>query len=294
MIAVLRAGAALLVVYSYLVALWLRHHGADPQPIAGIREWLNRPLRTGEDFGPFALMVLLLCTGWTTAAARTTGRDLLRTALPVLVAAPLASAALTIGLDVWTYSPGLGLVPLAWVVGLQLVAALVGLDRRGWPVPVALLGGVGLVVAFDVEALGKPALFLTMVLVGHAARRVGDGVLPGWVGLTLGAGCFAAVALLDGTVTGLHQWWYPVTATYAVLVFLAAVAVPVPDRPVIRWLADRAEWLLVLSGVVGFAVLGLLHLRVPLSAAILCALAATALAADAGHRMTGRLTGRWV
>jgi len=291
-IALLRAGAALLVVYSYLVGLWLHQHGADPQPLAGIREWLNRPLRAGEDFGPFALMVLLLCTGWTTAAARATGRDLLRTALPVLVAAPLAAAALAAGLDVWTYSPGAGLVPLAWVIGLQLVAALVGLDRRGWPVPAAVLCWIVLLVAFDVDGLGKPALFLTMVLVGHVARRVADGVLPGWAGLTLGVGCFAAVALLDRTVDGLHQWWYPVAATYAVLVFLAAVAVPAPDWPVTTWLADRAEWLLVLSGVVGFAVLGLLHLRVPLSAAILCAVAATGLAADAGHRLTRRLTRR--
>lgn len=288
-VTVLRAGVALLVGYSYLVGLWLQQHGANPQPIAGIREWFNRPLRAGEDFGPLALMVLLLCTGWTAAGTRCRPVDLLRTALPALVAAPLAAAALAAGLDVWTNSPGFGLVPLAWVVGLQLVALLVGLDRRGWPVPAVLLGAVGLLVVFDVDELGKPALFLTMVLVGHVTRRVADGVLPGWAGLAVGVGCFAAVAVVDRTAAGLGGWWYPVAATYAVLVFLAVIATPVADLAVTRWLADRAEWLMVLSGVVGFAVLGLLHLRVPLSVAILAAIAATGLAADAGHRLTRRL-----
>jgi hypothetical protein len=266
-VTVLRAGAALLVVYSYLVGLWLQQHGANPQPIAGLREWLNRPLRAGEDFGPVAIMVLLLCAGWTTAGARCRPRDLLRTALPLLVAVPFAPA------------------PVAWVIGLQAIAWLVGLDRSGWRTPVVLLAGIGVLAVFD--TLGLPALLTTLVLIGRVTRRVADGHLPAWVGLTLGACCFAAIAVLDRTAAGLATWWYPVAATYAVLVFLAVVlGPPVPDLAVTRWLADRAEWLLVLSGVVGFAVLTFLHPRVPLSAATLGAIAATGLTADLAHRLT--------
>lgn len=286
-VTVLRAGAALLVVYSYLVGLWLQQHGANPQPIAGIREWFNRPLRAGEDFGPLALMVLLLCTGWTTAGARCRVLDLARTALPVLVAAPLAAAATGGGLDT---PPRAELAFLASVVGMQLVAWLIGLDRRGWLAPTAVLVAIGVLLVVGGDPLAKPALFLTMVLVGHVARRVADGVLPGWAGLLLGVGCFAAVAVADQIDADLARWWYPVAATYAVLVFLAVIGTPIPEWPVTRWLADRAEWLLVSSVVVGFAVLGLLHLRVPLSAAILCSMAATGLAADVGHRLARRLT----
>jgi hypothetical protein len=232
-------------------------------------------------------MVLLLCTGWTTAGARCQVLDLARTALPLVVAAPLAAAALAGGLDT---PPRADLAFLASVIGLQLVAWLIGLDRRGWLAPTAVLAAIGVLVVMGGEPVAKPALFLTMVLIGHVARRVADGVLPGWAGLLLGAGCFATVAAIDRSDADLARWWYPVAATYAVLVFLAVIGTPIPEWPVSSWLADRAEWLLASSVVAGFAVLGLLHLRVPLSAAILCAMGATGLAADAGHRLTRRLT----
>lgn len=286
-VTIMRAGAALLAVYSYLVGLWLQQHGADPQPLAGLREWFNRPLRAGEDFGPLAIMVLLLCTGWTTAGSRRFG-DLPRFVLPVAVAALLGAACQAVGLEIWAVHGWP--VPLAWVAVLQVVAWLVGFDRRGWPAPAALLIGIGVLVSLDVDEVGRPALFLTLVLGGHVARRVADGVLPLWAGSLLGACCFAAVATLDETVAGLAQWWYPVAASYAVLVFLAVLGTPARPWPVLGWLADRAEWLLVLSGVLGFAVLGLGHLRVPLSVAVLAAVAATFLAADLGYRATRRFT----
>lgn len=286
-ITIMRAGVAVLVVYSYLVGLWLQQHGANPQPLAGIREWFNRPLRAGEDFGPLALMVLLLCTGWTTAGSRRLP-DLLRFVLPVAVAALVGAALQAMGLDVWAVDGWP--VPLAWVAVLQVVAWLVGFDRLGWPAPAALLVAIGVLVLLDVDELGRQALFLTLALGGHVARRVADGVLPMWAGLALGAGCFAVVAALDETTAGLGQWWYPVAATYAVLVFLAVLGTPVTPWPVVGWLADRAEWLLVASGVIGFAVLGLGHLRVPLSVAILAAIAATFLAADTAYRLTRRFT----
>lgn len=286
-VTIMRAGVAVLVVYSYLVGLWLQQHGANPQPLAGIREWFNRPLRAGEDFGPLAIMVLLLCTGWTTAGSRQL-RDLLRFVLPVAVAALAGAGLQAAGLDVWVV--GGWPVPLAWVAVLQVIGWLAGFDRLGWPTPAALLVVIGALVLLDVDEVGKPALFLTLVLGGHVARRVADGALPMWAGLLLGAGCFAVVAALDANTAGLSQWWYPVAASYAVLVFLAVLGTPVEPWPVVGWLADRAEWLLVLSGVAGFAVLGLGHLRVPLSVAILGAIAATFLAADAAHRLTRRYT----
>lgn len=313
-VTLLRAGAALLGVYGYLVTLWLARHGSNPQPVAAVREWVNRPLGLGEDFGPVAVMVLLLCGGYTAAATGFAPRRLIGTYLPVLVATVLAACAVLAGLDVWTepraasvsWANVLGnltfashlldgrtvLVPLAWVVGLQLVAELVALDRRTWPTVVVLLVGVGAACLFlsGHEQLGRPLLFLPMVLLGHVTWRVTGRNLPAWAGVLLGAGCFAAVAAADRAFDGLERWWYPVAATYAVLLFLVAVLVPgrtaaaVAASPVTRWLADRVEWLLLLGGVIGFAVLEALRGHVPVPLGMLVALAAVGLAAELGHR----------
>ena len=313
-VTLLRAGAALLVAYGFVVTLWLSSHGSNPQPIAGIREWVNRPLGLGEDFGPLAVMVLLLCAGYTAGAT-----GFVRTYLPVAVATVLAAGAVLAGLDIWTVPPEKSvtwanffgnltfashlvadktlLVPLAWVVGLQLVAGLVALDRRGWFAPAAALVAIAelCVMAANgvaLDHLSRPLLFLPLVLFGHVVRRVHERALPWWAGLALGAGCAAAVAAVDRTFPDLQKWWYPVAATYAVLVFLVALlvsgrtAAAVAGLTVTRWLADRVEWLLVLGGVVGFAVLNALRREIPVPVGVVVGLVAVGLAADACHRLT--------
>jgi hypothetical protein len=183
------------------------------------------------------------------------------------------------------------LAPLAWLAGLQLIGWVVALDPRTWPSVLATLVAVGALSVLARDTLGRPLLFLPLVLVGLVTRRVLDRELAPWAGLLLGVGCAAAVLGADRAFPALAQWWYPVTATYAVLLFLVAVYVPgataaaLAAHPVTRWLADRAEWLVLLGGVVGFAVLGAFTGL----AGVLAALLATGVAADACHRLTRRL-----
>jgi hypothetical protein len=66
-VTLLRAGAALLGVYGYLIALFLTRHGSEPLPLRLVRDWVSRPLGIGEDFGPVAVMLLLAATGFAAA-----------------------------------------------------------------------------------------------------------------------------------------------------------------------------------------------------------------------------------
>lgn len=249
-VTVLRAGAGILGFYAYFVALRL-----DPAPVAVIREWVNRPLGLGEDFGPLAIMLLLMCTGYTAAATGFQVRRLAWVCLPAVVATACAAA--------FDHFHGIPLVPLMWVAGLQLVAWLVALDRRTWPATVILLAAIGLACVFaEDDRLGRPLAFAPLVLVGHLTWRVLDRTLPAWTGVLLGAGCFAAVIGADQSFPGLAPWWYPVAATIAVLVFLVAVrpgpvAHMIAARPVTRWLSAGAEWLLLVAPVVGIGLMNL-------------------------------------
>lgn len=288
-VTLLRAGGALLGLYGYLVTLWLARHGSHPAPVAAVREWVVRPLGLGEDFGPLGVLLLLVCAGWTAAGTEFGPRRLVAVALPAVVASALAVAGVRLGLADVTTVGGV-LAPLSWVVGLQLVGCVVALDGRTWPAVLGTLAATGVLSVTAGDALGRPLLFLPLVLVGIVIRRVLDRKLPLWAGAVLGAGCTAAVLGADRVFPVLAQWWYPVTATYAVLLFLVAVHAPgataaaVAAHPVTRWLADRAEWLLLLGGVVGVAVVGELRGVVPVPAGMVVALAATALAADLARR----------
>lgn len=252
-VTLLRAGAGVLGCYGYAVGLWFGDR--NPEPVATVREWLNRPLGLGEDFGPFAVMLLLLATGYV-------ARHLVAVCLPLLVAVLGTLVAEVTGLD------SAPLVPIVWLTALQVVAWLMSYDRIGWPSTVALLAGIGVACVLAWPPLAWPLEFLPVVLVGDLTRRVRDGSLPAWAGLLLGAGCFAAIIGVNESFPALDQWWYPVAATIAVLVFLAATPSDVgrqtsdrqrvvAEHPVVRWLADAAEWLILVGPVVTFAVLGL-------------------------------------
>ena len=286
-VTLLRAGGALLGVYGYVVTLWLTRHGSDPAPVAVAREWVMRPLGLGEDFGPLGVLLLLVCTGWIAGGTGFRPLRLVAVCLPAVVASVLAVAGEALGLAGVTTIDGV-LAPLAWVAGLQLIGWVVALDPRTWPSVLGTLVAVGVLSLFAQDTLGRPLLFLPLVLVGLVTRRVLDRELAPVAGLLLGAGCAAAVIGADRAFPVLAQWWYPVAATYAVLLFLVAVYVPgttaatLATHPVTRWLADRAEWLVLLGGVVGFAVLGAL----PNAAGVVAALVATGVVADLCHRLT--------
>jgi hypothetical protein len=244
-VTLLRAGAAVLGFYGYAIGSWFGDR--NPEPLATIREWLNRPLGLGEDFGPFAVMLLLLTTGFV-------ARRPVAVCLPLLVSAVLAGVAALAGLP--------GAVPLAWVTALQVVAWLLTFDKAGWPSVVVLLAAVGAAALVAWPPLARPLEFLPLVLVGFVTRRVLDRALPAWAGLLLGAGCAAAMLLVDDRFEGLDQCWYPAGAVIAVLLFLVSTRPgPTTDRlatqPAVRVLGAAAEWLLLAGPVVTFAVLGL-------------------------------------
>ena len=259
-VTLLRAGAGVLGLYAYLVGQWL-----ELKPVAVIREWLNRPLGLGEDFGPLAIMLLLACTGYTAAATGFQVRRLVWVCLPAMVATACAVASDLAGLAVWPQVGGIPLVPLIWVTGLQVVAWVVTLDRQVWPATLVLLAVIGAACLFadDLPArIGRPLAFLPLVLVGQLAWRVLDRKLPAWLGVLLGAGCFAAIIGVERSFPGLAPWWYPVAATYTVLLFLVAVRPgPVADTvaaySVTRWLSASAEWLILVGPVVGVALVNL-------------------------------------
>lgn len=228
-VTLLRAGAAVLATYAYVVTSVI-----EPSVV---RDWFNRSLNVGEDFGPLAVMLLLACTGYAAAASGFQARQLAWVCAPAVVALALS------GLADWY-------VPLIWVTVLQVVAWLLAIDPLGWPSMLVVLAATAVLCAHgaDVEALGRPLMFLPLVLVGHLAWRVLDRTMPLVTGVLLGVGCVAAVLAVHHAFEELERWWYPVAATYAVLLFLTAVRVSGPTAravaalPATRWLSVAAEW----------------------------------------------------
>jgi hypothetical protein len=296
--AVARATGICLVVYSYLGGLWLDRHGQRFGLVDEVREWLNRPLGIGEDFGVLGLMLLLLASGCSAVSAsrasspavpRSTGsgpamsdsaasgptapgaviskpatsvsrptmvgvdiRRLVRIAVPLSVATVLAVAFRLLDVEVL-------IRPLAWVVGIELVIWLTGaLTARthAWFVPLAQLVVVaGLLAAGGVSPqLAVPVVLFPLAVLGQVIGR-----LPGWAVLLFGLAVWGLLVWTEHVYPGVAAWWYPLTALCAVLYFLITVRADatVGTRPIVRWLAGHARWLLVLTGTLGWAVLGL-------------------------------------
>jgi hypothetical protein len=188
-VTLLRAGAAVLGAYGYVLGLWLTRHDLAPESVATIRAWLNRPLGLGEDFGPLAVMLLLAATGCQPPR-------LVRLCLALLATACVCFF--------------------------------------GYDDPARLL------------------VFLPLLLIGQVTWRVVEGRLPAWAGVLLGAACFAVVVAADRA--WLQQWWYPVAATFAVLLLLVAVrpgptATAIAGHPVTKALALVAELPLLVAPV---------------------------------------------
>jgi hypothetical protein len=274
--ALARATGVCLVVYSYLGGLWLDRNGLRFGLVDEVREWLNRPLGIGEDFGMLGLMLLLLASGYSAVSgsppadpavpgSTTSGpvitrptmvgldlRRMARIAVPLGVAAVLAAVFRLLDVEVL-------IRPLAWVVGIELVIWLTGaLTARtnAWLVPVSqLLVVAGVLLAGGVSPqLAVPVVLFPLAVLGQVIGR-----LPGWAVLLFGLACWGLLVWTEHVYPGVATWWYPLTALYAVLYFLVTLRTDttVGTQPVVRWLAGHARWLLVLTGTLGWAVLGL-------------------------------------
>jgi hypothetical protein len=247
---VARATGICLVVYSYLGGLWLDRHGQSFGLVDVVREWLNRPLGVGEDFGVLGLMLLLLASGY----AAKPGLDLPRL---VRIAAPVGVAAVLAGVLSLVHAEVL-VEPLVWVVAIELVLwPFSAIRAPGWLVPLVLLLAVAVLLLVGVSpGFAMPVVLFPLAVLG---RVLGDAGLPGWAKVLFGLGVWGLLAWTEVVVPGVAQWWYPLTALVAVLLFLVALRADdtVGTRPAVRWLAERSRWLLVLTGVLGWAVLGL-------------------------------------
>jgi peptidoglycan/LPS O-acetylase OafA/YrhL len=317
------ASAALLVVYSYLGALWLNRHGYSPTTLVAIRDWLNKPTGIGEDFGVLGIALLLIVAGFRFAQGIPL-RRVLAVAAPVLVVAVTAGAAvLLLGGEPYSAPQHASVTPLGYVSNLFLVDRIAGqpaLVALTWPLAVAALnallavattrlaplGGVvvrlvvlGGLVLFGASGpaplhqLGLLAGFVPLCVLGDVLLRVRSQRMHALTGAALGAAAFAILILTEHGYDEWHGFWYPVTALYALLIVMLAVpsGKVAGETAIVRWLASRALWLIAAAGVAGWSVLGLVYHRVPLPLSMAAALFVTAAFAEAGYRFVQRPLG---
>lgn len=321
-----RAAGTLLILYGTLLGLWADQHGQQSLVLTAIRHWFNRPLGIGQDFTMLGVMLLLLAAGYQSRPAgrairsgRMLASRLVRLYAPILGATTLAALLTQLPVTVWTtpaglragpgdFLRGLGLVdqvvsgqrvlvPLAWVVALEIVSWLVAMLPVRLPAVVEaiqLVAVAGVLVAAARGQFGQLAVVLSsypLVVVGQLIRRARDGEQPLWVTLLLTIGAWALLGWAEHVCPPVAGWWYPLTAAYAMPLFAIAVltggdtARRVAENPMVDWLATRARWIVLLAGVVGFPILGMLLGRVSPLVAVLPAAAAAGLVAEAGHRL---------
>jgi hypothetical protein len=293
-VVLLRATGAVLLVYGYLVGL-----NSD---LAPIRDFLNRPLGIGEDFGPLGAMLLLATAGYESVTRKPTVRRVVLTYLPLAVTVLLAAGMVALGATIWTIPSADHASPLTIVGNITLVSQLIAvkplLVPLGWIVLLELLAWAtgALTLRFTgharvvVPAVHIAAAAAVIVLVDHDHRAatiaafsgvvvIGQAVgLGGRLKFALAPAAWLLLVLAEHQYPELSRWWYPLAAAYAVLLFMSAVVFAgtttekIAENRIVVWLADNALWLALLQGVFGFAVM---HASTVL-AGVLATLGATA------------------
>ncbi|GGS18578.1 hypothetical protein [Actinokineospora fastidiosa] len=268
------------VLYSYLGGLWLNQHGYSPRVLVAVREWVNRPLGVGEDFGVLALCVLLLVAGYAGAADRSPVRAAWSVGLPAVVA--VGAAALGAPALVWPFA----------VVAVHAVLLLVTTPLRARPLIavvvqlVVVAGGAVLVGAHDQEVVDKLA-FAVLPIMGQALWLVRVKALTALTGGTLVVAGWALIAAVESRHPAWEGQWFPITVCYAVLVVL--VALPSGEllgrHAFVRAVTARAAWIVALIGPVGLTVQDLLYPATPWLLIVLAGAAATAASAEILYRL---------
>lgn len=325
-VALLRAVAAVLVLHGFLIGLWTTQHDVRLGYLDAVRHVLNRPLGIGEDFGMFAVMLLLTTGGYLAQLDRAPLRwQLVRGYLPIGVSSVLAAIVAAFGARIWAVplEPvtdvlatasnvvliGLVvdevplLVPLAWFVLLLLAgaaAAAVINEYRGLAMLVVPLGQIVLAAAVVAVApdsrLAGVIVFFPLVAVGQLIALAQRASLK--TGFVIGFGFLAlfVIVMLETLRPEFARWWYPVPAVLTMLlaglavVFSGDLAARLAGSRVVRWLSDHAVWLALLQGVVGYTLLDVLKGLLPIGVALAVAVAGTGATAAACNRLVRRVT----
>lgn len=251
-----------LVLYSYLLALWPVQHGDTPGLVRVVREWLNASLGIGQDFGVLGIGLLLFAAGYVAAGHAAfrrfalLGRQVLtRGYLPYVVAVAVGWLAVALRAQPLSEPTDVTASGSSWVAGLLLVDRFTGdgtplalgwavaaaavfaaafaatavlLPR--WPVLTAFLqlAAVGTVALTGTQVdgwyheLGTLATFAVLPVLGVLVWAVRDR-RSGWVAAPAGVAALAVYVVADRGYDDLTGWWYPLTLVYVVLIGLLCV-----------------------------------------------------------------------
>lgn len=263
-VAVTAAIGICLVAYSYLGALWVNRHGSTPAPLLLVREWVNKPVGIGEDFGVLGVALLLISAGYVVTsafAALPAGRAFavltLRVMIPVVIAVTL-SAVITLGGGLSLTEPahvdvtlsgyladllmvgGLtdsgSLLGLGWALtaGAVFLVLLLGTSPAArsapWLAPALQLLALAVIAVTASAAqgwyqrLGMLVPFVSMPVFGQILSMVRAGRLSGWTAAAPATGCLALLITAEGLYTDLAGWMYALTGVYASMLTLLAVS----------------------------------------------------------------------
>lgn len=324
-ITLLRAVAALLVVYDHLLAMGPeRFLGAVSRPVALIREYVTGPLGIIQDGGWLAVVLFFLISGFiiTHAGMRETrGQFAVRRVLRIYP--PLACAIVLAGFAAWLtgeriYSAGellLSMTLLNYLAVPQFAPLGVGwtllIEVLFYAMTTALLGqlkarpalavGVQLAAIWAVLALARtlgdgfflfaasvaylPYLVMGQVLYFVHARRMTATAGAAWT--------LAAYACVQLGIRTIHEGFLPLANSYLLsfaYAYLAfCIALQLRARLVLpRWIekiADMSYSIYLLHGVVGLTALQLLVQRLPRQRMALFAIAMAMAAVWLCHRL---------
>ncbi len=331
----LRALAAWLVVWDHLGTIlpgWLR---LVFTPAQWVRDYVAGPLGVIQDFGWFGVAVFFLISGFIISdracveSFREFAVKRLLRIYPMFIFAVLFAAAfvdvrdqvhpgsvlLNLTLANYLFVPQVALVGVAWTLFIEMVfygLTAVTQFAKDSPHRIAInlvfvalviwkrgiLGGI--FTPFAAYVAYMPVLVMGQTIYWWLAR---SRLSPAW-----GLGYLtAAFAVFLWGVRLIQPSYLPVTnsylisVAYAVLLFLAVMRLRLPERRVIRFLADTSYSVYLLHGLVGSLVLFAVVKHAPLGVAIALAAAASLLAATVtqrfietpANRLARRLTQRW-
>lgn len=297
--------ATVMITYSFLGGLWLNRHGYSPEWLVVVREWFNKPLGLGEDFGFLGSALLLMSGGHLLIAqAMTRGWALFVRQLAWQALLPAAIAAV-LGLLFSFFADPLPLAfdyranPLFFclVVGLAfavLIVLSVPLLPRQWHV--AVVGQLAVVTVTLTIAgiagapqLGVLASLVTLPIIGELLWLSRSGLAQFWEVAPLVLFGLAVQVVAEHLFRDARNWWFPVGTVSALMLVLIAIrgrARALHPRPV-SWLVSRSYYLVLLCGVLAYPLVGLLEvLTLPVSYVV--ALLVWGLGAELMHRWFGR------